>query len=68
MEIRRDRQRIVVCIRALARESRPAGCQKLTSKEQCRVRQGRYRVVYEIDEADCSITIVKIGHRDSVHR
>ena len=65
---KRARQRIVARIRRLAREPRPMGCQKLTSKEQYRVRQGPYRIVYEIDDPTCSVTIIKIGHRKDVYR
>lgn len=65
---KKDRQRIVTRIRALAREPRPTGCQKLTSKEQYRIRQGAYRIVYELDDADCIVTVVKIGHRKGIYR
>jgi mRNA interferase RelE/StbE len=65
---KRDRQRIVARIHALAREPRPAGCQRLTASEQYRVRQGPFRIVYEIDDPGCSVTIVKIGHRKGVYR
>ena len=65
---KKDRRRIVTRIRALEREPRPAGCQKLTAKEQYRVRQGPYRIVYEIDDAKCTVTVVKIGHRKGIYR
>lgn len=32
-----------------------------------RVRQGDYRVVYEINDRDFGINIVKIGHRREVY-
>ncbi len=65
---KRDRQRVVARIHALVREPRPTGAQKLTAKEQYRVRQGPYRIVYEIDDSGCTLTVVKIGHRKNVHR
>ena len=65
---KKDRQRIVARIHALAREPRPLGSQKLTANEQYRVRQGPYRIVYEIDDPASSITIIKIGHRKDVYR
>jgi len=65
---KRDRQRVTARIRSLAREPRPLGSQKLTGKEQYRVRQGPYRIVYDIDDASRSITVFKIGHRKGVYR
>src|SRR5687767_5434087 len=40
---RRDRQRIITRIRALASTPRPSACEKLTGYELYRVRQGNYR-------------------------
>jgi mRNA interferase RelE/StbE len=65
---KRDRQRVTARIRSLAREPRPLGSQKLTGKEQYRVRQGPYGIVYEIDDARCSVTVFRIGHRRGVYR
>jgi len=65
---KRDRQRIVARIRSLAREPRPRGSQKLTTREQYRVRQGAYRVMYEVQDEDRSVAIIKIGHRKGVYR
>jgi mRNA interferase RelE/StbE len=65
---KKERQRIVARIHALAREPRPVGSQKLTRREQYRVRQGPYRIAYEIDDPGSIITIIKIGHRKDVYR
>jgi len=64
-----DRQRVVRRVAALADQPRPAGCEKLSGTEaRCRLRQGRYRVVYEIDDAARTVTVVKIGDRKDVYR
>lgn len=63
-----DRRRIVERVTALAKEPRPAGCEKLSGLDKYRIRQGRYRVLYAIDDAARSITVVKIGHRRDVYR
>lgn len=55
-------------IRALAQEPRPRGCGKLTGRAGWRIRVGDYRVVYEIDDAHQTITILHIGHRRDVYR
>jgi mRNA interferase RelE/StbE len=66
---KKDRQRIVARILALADESRPVGCEKLAGVEgHYRVRQGQFRVVYAINEASHTVEVVKVGHRREVHR
>ena len=55
-------------IRALAEEPRPPGSKKLAGRTGWRVRVGSYRVVYEIDDQNRSITIMHIGHRRDVYR
>jgi len=66
---KKDRQRIVERIQALAENPRTSGAEKLSgSGEKYRVRQGDYRVVQEIDDKVDTVTIVKIGHRKDVYR
>ncbi|HCK26355.1 MAG TPA: addiction module antitoxin, partial [Alcanivorax sp.] len=49
-------------------EPRPAGCEKLSGLERYRIRQGRYRVVYEITDECLIVTMVKVAHRRHVYR
>jgi mRNA interferase RelE/StbE len=66
---KQDRQRIVSQIYALAENPRPIGSEKLAGKDHwCRVRQGRYRIVYDIQDRDLLVFIVKVGHRKEVYR
>ena len=65
---RKDRRRIVARIRALAKDPRPAGSQKLSGEELYRVRQGDYRIVYSIDDDILLVVVIKIGHRRDVYR
>ncbi len=65
---RQDLARIISRIGALSRDPRPSGCEKLSGQERYRVRQGNYRVLYEIDDVAQLITVVKIGHRRDVYR
>jgi mRNA interferase RelE/StbE len=65
---KKDRQKIVERIKALANDPRPPGCQKLSGQERYRIRQGWYRIVYEIDDQQIIIFVVKIGHRKDVYR
>ena len=69
LEPRAQRQRVVARIRALAAEPRPAGAQKLAgSAAHYRLRQGDFRVLYEVDDRQRRVVVVKIGHRREVYR
>lgn len=66
---KRDRQRIVSRIHALASEPRPPGSEKLSgSAAHLRVRQGAYRIVYVVDDAHRTVEVIKVGHRREVYR
>jgi mRNA interferase RelE/StbE len=65
---KKDRQRLVRRIEILAEDPRPAGCQKLTGGDRYRVRQGPYRIVYEVQDEELVVLVVKIGHRRDVYR
>jgi mRNA interferase RelE/StbE len=66
---KRDRQRLVARIEALAENPRPAGCEKLAGhSSRYRVRQGDYRIVYSVDDAERVVLIVKVGHRREIYR
>lgn len=65
---KKDRERITEKILGLANEPRPAGAEKLTGKEQYRVRHGNFRVLYEIHDEIFLVTVVKIGDRKEIYR
>lgn len=60
--------RILKRIEALQYDSRPPGSEKLSGQERYRVRQGVYRIVYEIIDTELVVTVVKVGHRKAVYR
>ncbi|HMU62960.1 MAG TPA: type II toxin-antitoxin system RelE/ParE family toxin [Gemmatimonadales bacterium] len=64
----KDRGRIVARIQALADDPRPVGAERLSGQERYRVRQGDYRILYEIEDQVLRIMVVKIGHRRDVYR
>ena len=64
----KDRRRIVAKVRKLASEPRPAGAEKLSGQQKYRFRQGNYRVLYSVDDAESTVVVVKIGHRRDVYR
>ena len=65
---KQDRIRIVSKIRALASTPRPAGCEKLRGDTAFRVRQGDWRIIYEVSDEQKTVTVFKIGHRREVYR
>ncbi|HEX2253867.1 MAG TPA: type II toxin-antitoxin system RelE/ParE family toxin [Thermoanaerobaculia bacterium] len=53
-------------IAALAADPRPPGCRKLFGLGRYGIRVGTYRVIYQVDEEERIVDIVKIGHRRDV--
>jgi mRNA interferase RelE/StbE len=64
----KERRRIVTRIRKLATDPRPSGSEKLSGHQLYRVRQGNYRILYVIEDAQLSLVVIKIGHRRDVYR
>ena len=63
-----DRRRIVAKITSLSRDPRPPSCEKLSGQDRYRLRQGNYRILYEIQDLDLIVMVVKVGHRRDVYR
>lgn len=64
----KDLKRILERIESLGENPRLPGCKKLTGQERYRLRQGRYRILYSIQDEELSVWIVKVGHRKNVYR
>ncbi|RKY09668.1 MAG: type II toxin-antitoxin system mRNA interferase toxin, RelE/StbE family [Planctomycetota bacterium] len=65
---KKDLAKIVKRIQSLGRSQRPHGCQKLSGQNRLRIRHRDYRIIYSIDDKDCVVNIVKIGHRREIYR
>jgi mRNA interferase RelE/StbE len=66
---RQDRARIVKALEALSENPRHAGVIKMESEHDLyRVRLGRYRAVFTIEDARLVVLVLKIGHRREVYR
>ncbi len=65
---KKDLRKIVKRIQSLAQNPRPHGSQKLSRKEEYRVRQGNSRIVDSVDDKVLAVDVVKIGHRREVYR
>ncbi len=55
---KKDVQRILKRIQSLEDDPRPPGSEKLVAQELYRIRQGRYRILYEIQDAVLIIVVV----------
>ena len=62
-----DYERVRDVIAALAGNPRPVGCKKLVGRDGWRIRQGDYRVVYEVDDLNQRVVILDVGHRRDVY-
>lgn len=65
---RKDVARILACINRLRDDPRPPGARKLSGQERYRVRQGVYRILYEVEDGRLLVVVVKVGHRRAVYR
>lgn len=63
-----DVKRILKCIETLCKNPRAEVCIKLSAQERYRVRQGVYRIIYEIKDTELIILVVKVAHRSVVYK
>ena len=64
----KDQERIIERIRGLATNPRPPGSKKLSGEEKHRIRQGDYRILYQIFDDIVLVVVIKIGHRRDVFK
>ena len=63
-----DLKRLVAKIQALATQPFPVDAVRLTGLPAYRLRQGDWRILYEVDERAATVTILKLAHRREVYR
>jgi mRNA interferase RelE/StbE len=61
-------RRVDSAIEHLALNPHPPGCLKLSAEEGYRIRIGKYRVLYTVDDQTKSITIYRVKHRSQAYR
>ncbi|HPG41987.1 MAG TPA: type II toxin-antitoxin system RelE/ParE family toxin [bacterium] len=64
----KDLHKIIEKIQGLSVNPRPPGCVKLTDQEKYRIRVGRYRILYSIEDKMLVVYIVKIAHRKDAYK
>jgi len=65
---KKDMKKILDRIETLAEDPRPPGCEKLAGLQRYRLRQGRYRILYSIQDDELTVWVVKVGHRKDIYR
>lgn len=65
---KKDRIRIVEKIRSLSSDPHPTGSKMLSGQEKYRIRQGNYRILYQIINDELVINVVKVGHRRDIYK
>jgi mRNA interferase RelE/StbE len=63
----KDAVRIVDRIKTLAENPYPTDAVRLKGREEWRIRQGDYRILYTVDEGIVTVFVVKVGHRREVY-
>ena len=64
----RDVARILQRTTKLQENPRPVGSEKLSGQERYRIRQGFYRIIYELKDELLVVTVVKVAHRKHVYK
>lgn len=62
-----DVRKIMDRIKLLGQNPRPAWSKKLSGREEYRVRQGNYRILYVIEDKIRVIQVTKVGHRRKIY-
>lgn len=63
-----DYERVRDAVATLAENPRPNGSKKLAGRKGWRIREGDYRVIYEVDDVSRQVTILDIGHRRDIYQ
>ena len=63
-----DLKKILKKMNDLCGDPRPPGSVKLSGLEYYRIRQGDYRIIYEIEDNRLIVVVVKVGHRRDIYR
>jgi mRNA interferase RelE/StbE len=63
-------RRVIAAVRALGATPRPPGARKFhgSGRDDCRIRVGDYRVLYEVDDTAGTVRIMRVRHRREAYR
>ncbi len=63
-----DYKKVKQAILDLAQDPRPPDFEKLKSRPGWRIRQGNYRVIYEIQDNQLIVLVMDVGNRKDIYR
>jgi mRNA interferase RelE/StbE len=63
-----DVSKIVKRIESLADNPFPEGAIRLKGREEWRIRQGDYRILYVVEHEIVTVFVIKVGHRREIYR
>jgi len=63
-----DYSRIKISIYSLGKNPRPMGYEKLKGRLGYRIRQGNYRIIYDIHDNILTVNVIAIGHRKDIYK
>jgi mRNA interferase RelE/StbE len=64
-----DFERIIPHLKGLAEDARPIGSRKISGSERdWRIRVGIYRIIYELNEKEKTVKILRVRHRREAYR
>ena len=63
-----DYKKVKTAIQDLAHDPRPPGSKKLKGRPGWRIRQGNFRVIYEIQDEQLIILVLDIGDRKDIYK
>ena len=58
---KKDLGKILHRIEKLMENPRPVNCEKLTGQERYRILQGRYRIIYSIQDMELTVWVVRLA-------
>ena len=64
----KDVRLIIERIQKLANDPYPLDAVRLKGRDEWRIRQGDYRILYIVEEKIVTVFVVKIGHRREVYK
>ena len=64
---KKDRIRIIEKIRSLAADPHSHGSKKLSGQEKYRIRQGNYRILYQVINEVLVVSVVRVKHRRDIY-
>jgi mRNA interferase RelE/StbE len=63
----KDIARIAERIQKLAENPYPIDATRLKGRDEWRIRQGDYRILYVVEEGIVTVFVIKVGHRREVY-